>query len=161
MTEQKLCPCGSGVAFSACCGRYINQSESAPGAESLMRSRYSAYVRCDETYLLQTWHSSTRPMCIELDDGAIDGMQWLSLEILSTTAGRADDKKGTVEFIARYRLNGRLETLHETSRFLQQEGRWYYLDGEIHSTDNSAKKTGRNAACRCGSGKKYKRCCGR
>ena len=161
MAAQQSCPCASGLAFMACCGRYINQSESAPTAEALMRSRYTAYVRCDETYLVQTWHASTRPTQLELDDVSAGDMHWLSLGIVSVKSGQVEDKKGRVEFVAHYRLNSRLEMLHETSRFLKEDGQWYYLDGEIHAPKNEPEKTARNAPCHCGSGKKYKRCCGR
>jgi len=158
MVAQQPCPCGRGPAFMDCCGRYITQSESAPTAEALMCSRYTAYVRGDESYLLQTWHASTRPIQLELDDVSTGGMQWLGLDIVSVKAG---DTEGRVEFIAHYRLNGRPETLHETSRFLKENGQWYYFDGEIHVTENKSVKIARNAPCHCGSGKKYKRCCGR
>ena len=157
MSEQAACPCGSGVIFSACCGPYLAQPGSAPTAESLMRSRYTAYVRADEGYLLQTWHGSTRPACIEFDER----MQWMGLEILSSTAASADDKLGAVEFIARYKLNGRFEALHETSRFVKERDKWCYLDGRIHAAKINTKPTARNVSCPCGSGKKYKRCCGR
>ncbi len=96
-----------------------------------MRSRYSAYVLDLEPYLLATWHTSTRPPSLELgDDGT---MRWLGLEIKrheSTGNGSA-----IVEFVARYRVAGRAHRLHETSRFLCEDGRWYYLDGEFPEKD--------------------------
>ncbi len=123
-----------------------------------MRSRYSAFVLQDENYLLKTWHISTRPAQFEFESG--NGMRWVGLNIVSTVAGKANDETGTVEFIARYTLNRHIEVLHETSRFLQAAGQWYYLDGDIHSNENNINKIGRNAPCPCGSGKKHKRCCG-
>lgn len=124
-----------------------------------MRSRYSAFVLQDESYLLKTWYISTRPAQLEFESG--NGMRWLDLNIVSTVAGKANDETGTVEFIARYTLNRSLGILHETSRFLQEGGQWYYLDGDLHSNENNINKIGRNAPCPCGSGKKHKRCCGR
>jgi len=93
-----------------------------------MRSRYTAYTILDVKYLLATWHASTRPTEINLDTNP--GPQWLGLKIINHADGQAENPSGTVEFIARYRINGRAQRLHEASRFLQENGRWYYLDGE-------------------------------
>ena len=109
-----------------------------------MRSRYSAYVLKDNDYLRKSWHPSTRPA--ELDVSG-DGTPWQRLLIVS-----AD--KEHVEFAAFYQGG----QLHERSRFVCEGGQWFYLDGE--SLPPIEEKTGRNAPCPCGSGKKYKRCCG-
>ncbi len=159
--SQDACPCGSGQTLLRCCGRYLHQARPVPSAESLMRSRYSAYVLADISWLLQTWHPSTRPPQLDLSASLADGTNWLDLQIVTTRAGRATDEQGSVEFIARYQQAGRLKSLHETSRFIREENKWYYVDGLIHPSDQVITKTGRNAACPCGSGKKYKRCCGR
>ena len=121
-----MCVCGSGRADEACCGR-LHAGEPAPDAESLMRSRYSAFVLGLEAYLLVTWHPDTRPAGLELD--ATPRPQWLGLVIKSHTL--LDDSHATVEFVARYKLNGRAFKLHETSRFERLDGRWLYVDGEI------------------------------
>lgn len=121
------CPCGSGRAVEACCGQY-HEGASAPDAERLMRSRYSAFVLGLEDYLLATWHPSTRPAGLELD--ATPRPQWLGLTIKSHTP--LDDTHATVEFIARYKLNGRAFKQHETSRFERVEGEWLYIDGEVN-----------------------------
>ena len=121
------CPCGSGRALSDCCGRY-HAGEPAPDAESLMRSRYSAYVLGREDYLLATWHPATRPAVLELD--ATPRPQWLGLAVKVHVP--LDETHATVEFVARYKLNGRAFRLHETSRFERVDGRWLYVDGEIH-----------------------------
>jgi len=121
------CPCGSGRALSACCGRY-HAGEPAPDAVSLMRSRYSAYVLGLEDYLLATWHPATRPAVLELD--ATPRPHWLGLAVKAHTP--QDETHATVEFVARYKLNGRAFKLHETSRFEKVDGRWLYVDGEIH-----------------------------
>jgi SEC-C motif-containing protein len=120
------CPCGSGRAYQACCGRY-HAGEAAPDAECLMRSRYSAYVLRLEAYLLATWHPSTRPAALALD--AVPHPQWLGLAVKAHRP--IDACHATVEFVARYKLNGRAFKLHETSRFERMDGRWLYLDGEI------------------------------
>jgi len=92
-----------------------------------MRSRYSAYVLGDEAYLLRTWHSSTRPDSVGLDAR----VKWLGLKIRSSTAGGPGDDTGTVSFVARHKLDGRAHRLEENSRFLREDGRWVYLDGDI------------------------------
>lgn len=120
------CPCGSGRAYEACCGRY-HAGEPAPDAECLMRSRYSAYVRGLEAYLFATWHPSTRPASLGLD--AEPRPQWLGLTVKAHTP--LDDSHATVEFVARYKLNGRAFRLHEVSRFERQAGRWLYVDGQM------------------------------
>jgi SEC-C motif-containing protein len=91
-----------------------------------MRSRYSAYVVGELTYLLATWHTSTTPGDLELPP-----TQWQRLEVLSA-AESAD--AGVVEFIAHYKVNGKAERLHEISRFVQQNGRWLYIDGQSPET---------------------------
>jgi SEC-C motif-containing protein len=92
-----------------------------------MRSRYCAYVRGDEPYLLATWHASTRPAALGLADEA--PVQWLGLEVRRHTP--QDDSRATVEFVARFRASGRAHRMHEISRFIREDGRWYYVDGEF------------------------------
>lgn len=122
------CPCGYPFAYPACCGRY-HAGTPAPDAEALMRSRYCAYVLADAPYLLATWHASTRPETLAFP--AAGQTRWLGLEIrghqrLSATSAR-------VEFVARHRIGGgRALRLHETSDFLFEDGRWFYLDGRFH-----------------------------
>lgn len=121
-----MCLCGSGHAVEACCGQFY-AGAGAPDAESLMRSRYSAFVLGLEDYLLATWHPDTRPAVLELD--AEPPPQWLGLTIRSHTP--IDDAHATVEFVARYKLNGRAFKLHEISRFERVGTRWFYVDGEM------------------------------
>lgn len=136
-----LCPCGhtgpagrSGkpLAFADCCGRYLDDFDytPAPDSESLMRSRYSAFVLGRLDYLRATWHASTRP-----DDVAPDeGTKWLGLEVRRHQLVDADHAE--VEFVARYRPAtgpGRAVRIHERSRFEREAGRWYYLDGVLQS----------------------------
>jgi len=113
--------------YSACCGRF-HAGETAPDAESLMRSRYSAYVLGLESYLKATWHPDTRPAVLGLD--ATPHPQWLGLAVRSHVP--LDDQHATVEFVARYKLNGRAFKLHEVSRFKRVDGRWLYVEGEMH-----------------------------
>lgn len=98
----------------------------APDAATLMRSRYSAFVRDDLDYLLATWHSSTRPHSLEPNP---EGLQWLGLEVRHHE--RISDTEATVEFVARNRLNGRANRLHEVSRFVCEQGQWFYVDGNF------------------------------
>jgi SEC-C motif-containing protein len=91
-----------------------------------MRSRYSAYVLKLEDYLLATWHPETRPSELDL---AADDSKWLGLEVKKHA--QQDDTHATVEFVARYRIAGRGHRLHEISRFVREDGRWFYLDGKI------------------------------
>lgn len=126
MKSGEPCPCGSGRPYAACCGP-LHGGQAAPTAETLMRSRYSAYVLGLEAYLLATWHPSTRPE--ELDLAAEPPPKWLGLEIRRHT--QADESHAVVEFVARYRVAGRGQRLHETSRFVREEGRWLYVDGDI------------------------------
>ncbi len=91
-----------------------------------MRSRYTAFARGDASYLLATWHPLTRPSRVQMDPA----QHWIGLRILHTEAGAQDDDTGTVEFVARFKRNGRATRLQELSRFEKLDGRWYYLDGD-------------------------------
>ena len=125
-TKFTPCPCGASD-YAACCGRYHGGTP-APDAEALMRSRYSAYVLKLEPYLLATWHPSTRPDALDL---AADNTKWLGLEV--NNHSRQDDEHATVEFVARYKIGGRAHRLHEISRFVREDGRWFYVDGTFPS----------------------------
>jgi SEC-C motif-containing protein len=121
------CPCGSNRRYVDCCARYLDGNEAAPAAEALMRSRYTAYTLSREDYLLATWHSSTRPAQLDLAQEA--PTKWLGLDVKRQE--RQDEDHAIVEFVARYKVNGRAFRMHETSRFVREEGRWYYVDGDI------------------------------
>jgi SEC-C motif domain protein len=120
------CPCG-GADYAGCCGRYVDGGASAPSAEALMRSRYTAYVLGREPYLLASWHASTRPAALDLTAGPAP--KWLGLEVKRHQA--LDDDHAVVEFVARYKVNGRAHRLHEVSRFVREGGLWFYVDGEM------------------------------
>jgi SEC-C motif-containing protein len=117
------CHCGSGQVYVDCCGRFHRGEASAPTAEALMRSRYSAFARADPDYLLKTWHPSTRPARLELDGDR----RWTRLVVLSTSAGNVFDRDGTVRFAAHYELAGRRAVQQETSTFVREQGSWLYL----------------------------------
>ena len=116
-TPDTPCPCGSGKNTDDCCAPVIKGNTPAQTTETLMRSRYTAYTQLNANYLLKTWHPSTRPQSIEFDNQ----MQWLRLEIL-----HSDDN--TVEFVATFRINGKAHKLHEKSRFMQENGKWFYME---------------------------------
>jgi len=127
-----LCPCGSGIPYSGCC-EPLHLGAAAETAEALMRSRFSAFAlrstnpRLDG-YLLSSWHPSTKPATLELDDGTT----WRRLQIVDTVDGGPDDETGIVEFRASFRdTDGTAGVLHERSRFVRVDGRWVYLDGDI------------------------------
>lgn len=126
-TSKVTCPCESGKNYAACCGRYIETGDTAPTAEALMRSRYTAYTLLCEDYLLTTWHNSTRPEKIALAEEAPS--KWLGLQVKRHEQNDADH--ALVEFVARYKINGRAFRLHELSSFVREDGRWFYVDGEI------------------------------
>lgn len=127
--SSTACPCGRGPGFDACCGRYTRSTTPAPDAESLMRSRYSAFVRGDAAHLLATWHASKRPATLEFEPG----VKWLGLDVRLHRVVDADHAE--VEFVARLRLAGRATRLHERSRFVREGGHWYYLDGDLFTKD--------------------------
>ncbi len=122
---KDLCPCGFGTAFGVCCGRYMGTEVPAPDAEALMRSRYTAFVRSDAAHLLATWHMGTRPSSLEFEAG----VKWLGLEVKRHTP--VDAAHAEVEFVARSRIQGRGQRLHERSRFVREDGHWLYVDGDL------------------------------
>ena len=131
--DTAACPCGRSdargraLAFAQCCGRYLADfaGTPAPDAEALMRSRYAAFVLGDAPYLLATWHPSTRPAQVTFEPGT----KWLGLDVRVHRG--VDAAHAEVEFVARSRLAGRAHRLHERSRFVREDGRWYYVDGDL------------------------------
>lgn len=112
--------------YTQCC-RAFHDGKAAPTAETLMRSRYTAYVLRNSGYLHRSWHASTRPNKKSLMQ--LPPTEWIGLEILRTEQGGEQDTAGIVEFIARYRDGSGEQALHETSHFMREGGRWYYVDG--------------------------------
>lgn len=128
MTKNTLCPCGSGKPYAECCGPLLAWQQIAETAEQLMRSRYTAYTQKNTVYLLHTWHATTRPADLLLVE---DENQWIGLKILAKHAGGKNDEKGQVEFLARFKINGKAYRLHEKSEFIRENGQWYYVSGDI------------------------------
>ncbi len=154
--NESFCPCFSGKPFAECCESFLSGKAVPPSAEALMRSRYAAFATGNIDYLETTLLPEKRHAFNqeEAKNWALSST-WIGLNILFS---ENDEAKGVVEFIARYRQNGREMHHHETSRFISREGRWYYVDGQIAS--HRQPDVGRNDPCPCGSGKKYKKCCG-
>lgn len=122
--KKTPCPCGGGD-YAQCCARFIERGEAPQTAEELMRSRYTAYTQRNDAYLLATWHASRRPAPPVTEDG----LKWLGLEV---RRHKSDGDRGIVEFVARYRDgSGRAHRLHETSGFVREGGRWFYMDGNF------------------------------
>jgi len=113
------------LASQLCCARYISGVENAPDALSLMRSRYSAYVMEDEAYLQKTWHPRSRPA---LNLAQQESCKWMGLQII---AHEQKEAMATVEFVARYKVQGRAQRLHEVSKFEREDGQWFYVDGQF------------------------------
>lgn len=150
------CDCGSGIPFESCCQPYLIGQVQAPTAEVLMRSRYTAYCQGQVDYLVATHHPTHRShneRAVLAD--SIRTTTWAKLTVLNSQEGQANDTKGTVEFVA-YHITPSPGQIHERSRFVQQKGRWLYLDGDMLPPVWPK----RNEPCWCGSGKKYKACHG-
>jgi SEC-C motif-containing protein len=126
-TALSHCPCGAGSAYSACCGQYLSQSAIPHHAEALMRSRYTAYTLEHDEYLLATWHPSTRPAT--LDFLSEPRRKWLGLTVKRHE--QSPPSQAIVEFVAHFKIGGRAHRLHEISRFVCENGRWLYVDGDM------------------------------
>ena len=126
MTPIAHCHCGRPGSYGDCCRLIVSGELNADTAETLMRARYSAYVERDAAYLRDSWHRETRPSRVSFHSE----QRWLGLKIKSTGQGGFDDVRGTVEFVARYKIQGKGHRLHELSRFEKIDGKWYYLDGD-------------------------------
>lgn len=160
---MKNCYCGRPVEFEKCCAPYIKGTMNPSTAEDLMRARYSAYVM-DDIDFIESTHSLEKRDALDVEETRkwASESEWLGLEILGTTKGGQDDTVGTVEFKALYSQNEISYEHHELSTFKKIEEKWYFEHGEIipATVVREGKKIGRNDPCSCGSGKKYKKCCG-
>lgn len=156
------CPCGSGAGLDECCGPAIEGRQPAATAEALMRSRYTAHATRATDYLRAT-HVPPRDQADRAARDTGTSSTWTRLEVVDTHAGGEADDAGVVEFRAHYRAaSGEAGVHHERSRFRKTKGRWAYVDGDLvmPAPVKAAPKPGRNDPCSCGSGKKFKRCCG-
>lgn len=156
MTPTEPCPCGKKLSYHECCGPLHQGQAQAETAEQLMRSRYAAFCQGEVDYLLTTLHPSKRSESDQFSlQNTVENCQWLKLELLEIAAGSADDSAGFVEFVA-YFKDKEIRALRERSRFLKENGVWFYVDGE----SKKPSPPGRNEPCWCGSGKKSKKCHG-
>jgi len=156
------CPCGSHKPLDDCCGRYFDDL-SAPTALDLMRSRYTAHVLGMGDYLARTLSTQQRQ---DFDVAEFEAQaprtKRLGLEVRQTTLGGEADDTGTVEFVARYKESGEPIAHHELASFTREDGRWVFASCVMNPKGETRRveKVGRNEPCPCGSGKKYKKCCG-
>lgn len=156
---METCPCGSGQGIDACCGPILDGGP-APGPEALMRSRYSALVLGRVAHLTDTLTPEARE---RFDRAQAEAMvaqaEWQGLEI---RAVEANETEASVEFLARYSLRGEARSHHELASFRREDGRWLCAGGKINpkGPPRRVEKVGRNDPCPCGSGAKFKKCCG-
>ncbi|MBJ7537748.1 YchJ family protein [Marinomonas transparens] len=166
MPIPEYCPCGTGSPYEICCGMYHNNPGTAPTAESLMRSRYTAFAINNFDYIAATQKLKESPdqTAAEIQDSN-QKTQWIKLEINATEEGLEKDKTGVVAFSAHFKEGKHIGRLSERSIFKKVKGQWFYISGEHEVQKNTplvnseAMKIGRNDPCLCGSGKKYKKCC--
>jgi len=162
---MELCPCGTGISYADCCQPAITGVRPAETAEALMRSRYSAYVKVETDYIFETTHPAHREGYDTIGTKKwAEEAAWQGLEILAVKGGGVGDSTGEVEFIARFAENGVDKVHHELGLFKKEQNGWFFTDGKAVSNRpivRSAPKVGRNDPCSCGSGQKYKKCCGK
>lgn len=162
---MEQCPCGSGLAYADCCEPIIKGKRKAETAEALMRSRYSAYVKVETDYIFETTHPKHRKGYDHAGTKEwAENAEWQGLEVISTRNGGPEDATGEVEFIARFLEKGEEKVHHERGMFKKEESRWYFTDGKAAVQQPpivKGPKIGRNDPCHCGSGQKYKKCCGK
>ncbi|MGK7892181.1 MAG: YchJ family protein [Xenococcus sp. (in: cyanobacteria)] len=157
MSTNQLCPCRSRKKYQYCCGVYLSRTKLPTTPEKLMRSRYTAFCRGDIDYLVAT-HDPDKRSKNEREEiaNSIKRTSWLGLTVIDASPVKQNDKIAYVEFVAIFKTN-EIHQLHERSKFLKLDGKWYYSEGEI-LPDFIPKP---NDHCWCGSGKKYKKCHGK
>ena len=160
---MSTCPCGSTAAYTNCCEPVISGAQPATTAEQLMRARYAAYVGAQMDFIFETTHPDQRQNYDhEGTKEWAESSEWLGLEIVGTSKGGQEDNSGQVEFIARFREKEVLREHHENAQFQKDNGRWYFTEGAmVKIKPITVTKIGRNDPCTCGSGLKYKKCCGK
>jgi len=158
------CHCGSELPFEECCQPIISGTKPAPTAEALMRARYSAYVVCDIKFLTESLAPDERhDFDPEQAKAWSQNSKWLGLTVHAVKDGGENDQTGQVDFTASYEYQGGRQDHRELADFKRLDGAWHYTEGRMRSHDPIVRgpKTGRNEPCPCGSGKKYKKCCGK
>lgn len=158
------CPCCSGKEYAACCEPMLLGAKLAESAEELLRSRYTAHVKRQIDYILQT---VLPEQAHRHDRKAIEewarSTEWTGLEVLEVKDGKPEDAGGIIEFNARFRIEGKEKKHHEIALFRKVDGKWYFDDGEtkLKPIINETAACKPNDPCSCGSGRKFKKCCGR
>ena len=160
---MEKCPCNSQKEYLDCCAPYLEGKADAPTAVALMRSRYTAHVKTKIDYIINTVHPDNRAKSDRktIESWAKEAV-WERLEIISAEKGLEEDQIGRVVFKAHYKYNNSLKVHAENSLFKKEEGKWYFVEGtEAKIAATKTVKIGRNDSCYCGSGKKFKKCCGK
>lgn len=162
---MSLCPCASGMEFEACCKPYLSGEKKPVTAEALMRSRYSAFAVQQISYLKDTLLADSRD---DFNEQAVahwaQSATWTGMEVLDVQGGGENDDTGMVHFVARYQVRGKPQEFEEHATFQKVDGDWFYVDGDVKgmtTVRREGPKVGRNDPCPCGSGAKYKKCCGK
>jgi len=159
------CPCCSGRAYEECCEPLLLGRVPPRTAEALMRSRYTAYTLAEIDYLFKTSGLRVRKeFDAESSRKWAQSAEWDGFEILRSEAGGEQDDAGIIEFVARYRVKDASFEHHEIAEFERINGEWRFEDGKIVGPPPARRespKVGRNDPCTCGSGQKYKKCCGK
>ncbi|NVD06267.1 hypothetical protein FCU94_05000 [Vibrio sp. JPW-9-11-11] len=163
------CPCGNPSPYQECCALVHQNHNQATTPEQLMRSRYSAHVKGLVDFVVATYHPSCEAEKQRSEIAESINSDWIGLEVLKCEDGSHADE-GFVTFRAYFSQEGQEYCLEERSRFIKQDGLWYYIDGTFSPQETqvdtrlaqtvSNLKIGRNDPCLCGSGKKFKKCCG-
>lgn len=158
------CPCGNSTSYKKCCETVIKGTTPAETAEQLMRARYSAYTKAEMDFIFESTHPEHRQgYDHEGTKTWAENSEWLGLEVIATKNGGKDDSTGEVEFIASFKEDGTTSREHhEIGQFKKENGLWYFTDGVMAKPRPIiSSKVGRNDPCPCGSGQKYKKCCGK
>ncbi len=162
MQEFTQCPCCSGNSFADCCRDIVAGTTLASTPLALMRSRYTAHVCKEMPHIIRTMRGKALKLFDEEKTHTewFEQSVWTKLEIVDAPEVQKHDKEGFVEFKAFYNFQGQPLCVHERSKFVKEDGAWYYVLGQQKNpTIASSNKIGRNDVCPCGSGKKYKKCC--
>ncbi len=159
-----LCPCGSEQSLKQCCLPVIQGAKKPATAENLLRARYTAFTLGNVDFIVDTHHTKTKA---EVKREGIEEWskqsEWLGLEVLNVEGGGSGDEQGVIDFHVKYRAGGKLQDHREHSLFEKEGGEWRFLDAEAlggGTIRRTEPKVGRNDPCSCGSGKKFKKCCG-
>ncbi|QZT38545.1 SEC-C domain-containing protein [Halosquirtibacter xylanolyticus] len=159
-----MCVCGKVEDYNSCCGRFISRKEKANSPEALMRSRYTAFSLGEVEYILDT-ERLAKPNTLAGLKQWCENITYTKLEVISS---KEEGEKGEVRFKAYYKEGFEQTILEERSQFIKEADQWLYVSGDaktemvdVMTGISSSRKMGRNEPCWCGSGKKFKKCCGK